>query len=101
MKKQSKTKWDRVDAIKDHEIDYSDNPKLTPEFFRSAVRWPGKKELISLRVDPDVLAFFRKQGRGYQTTINLLLRKYMESQTAGTRAFGFSRTTRRSREKSR
>jgi uncharacterized protein (DUF4415 family) len=32
-----------------------------------------------LRVDPDVLAFFRKQGRGYQTVINAVLRKYMEA----------------------
>lgn len=83
MKKQSKTNWDRIDRIKDEEIDYSDNPKLTPEFFQTGIRWPGKKELISLRVDPDVLAFFRNQGKGYQTTINLLLRKYMQSQTAG------------------
>jgi uncharacterized protein (DUF4415 family) len=32
-----------------------------------------------LRVDPDVLTFFRKQGRGYQTVINAVLRKYMEA----------------------
>ena len=82
MKKQSKTNWDRIDGLRDRDIDYSDNPKLTPEFFQKAVRWPGKKELISLRVDPDVLAFFRKQGKGYQTTINILLRRYMESQSS-------------------
>jgi len=67
--------------MRDEDIDYSENPRLTPEFFRNAMRWPGKKELISLRLDPDVLAFFRRQGKGYQTTINLLLRKYMEAQT--------------------
>jgi uncharacterized protein (DUF4415 family) len=80
MKKQSKTNWERIDSLKDQEIDYSDNPQLTAAFFEKAVRWPGNKELISLRLDPDVLAFFRRQGRGYQTTINILLRRYMEAQ---------------------
>jgi|SRR5579859_2681572 len=80
MKRQSKTNWDKVDALRDAEIDYSDNPRLTSAFFEKAVRWPGNKELISLRLDPDVLTFFRKQGKGYQTTINLLLRRYMEAQ---------------------
>lgn len=80
MSKQSKTNWDHIDTLRDEDIDYSDNPKLTPGFFEESVRWPGHKELISLRVDPDVLAFFRQQGKGYQTVINALLRKYMEAQ---------------------
>jgi len=80
MSKPSKTNWDRVDALQDQDIDYSDSPKLTPDFFAKATRWPGNKELISLRLDPDVLAFFRNQGRGYQTVINTLLRRYMEAQ---------------------
>lgn len=79
MSKQSKTNWDRVDALRDEDIDYSDIPSLTSDFFDQAVQWPGNKELISLRLDPDVLAFLRKQGKGYQTTINILLRKYMEA----------------------
>ena len=33
-----------------------------------------------MRLDPDVLLFFKKQGKGYQTMINALLRKYMEAQ---------------------
>lgn len=97
MKKQSKTNWERVDALTDEDIDYSDNPRLTPEFFQNAIRWPGKKELISLRVDPDVLAFLRKQGKGYQTTINILLRKYMESQTG--KASGDLSTSARARSR--
>jgi uncharacterized protein (DUF4415 family) len=80
MRKQSKTNWDRVDSLKESEIDYSDSSKLGSDFFAKAVRWPGAKQLISLRLDPDILAFFKKQGRGYQTTINALLRRYMEAQ---------------------
>jgi uncharacterized protein (DUF4415 family) len=39
---------------------------------------PPSREAISLRVDPDVLAYFRKDGPGYQTRINAVLRAYME-----------------------
>lgn len=95
MKKPSRTKWEEIDSLKDEEIDYSDNPKLDAGFFARAVRWPGNKELISLRLDPDVLAFFKKQGKGYQTTINSLLRKYMEAQTTQVAGNAFSGTRRK------
>ncbi len=77
----SGTDWKRIDAMRDADIDYSDNPKLGPDFFANAILWPGPKQQITLRIDPDVLKFFRKHGRGYQTTINAVLRKYMEAQT--------------------
>ncbi len=64
--------------MKDEDIDYSDIPPLDVRFFKEAVIWPGHKQQITLRLDPDVLAFFRKHGKGYQTTINAVLRKYME-----------------------
>jgi uncharacterized protein (DUF4415 family) len=79
-KRQSKTDWKRIDALRDEDIDLSDSPELGPEFFANAILWPGPKRQITLRLDPDVLKFFRKQGRGYQTTINAVLRKYMEAQ---------------------
>ncbi|HEV2990619.1 MAG TPA: BrnA antitoxin family protein [Candidatus Angelobacter sp.] len=66
--------------MKDDEIDFSDSPEIDESFLSKAFLWPGPKELISLRRDREVLAFFRKQGKGYQTTINALLRKYMEAQ---------------------
>jgi BrnA antitoxin of type II toxin-antitoxin system len=37
------------------------------------------KNLVSLRVDQDVLAWFRKQGKGYLTRMNAVLRSYMEA----------------------
>ncbi|MBZ5571066.1 MAG: BrnA antitoxin family protein [Acidobacteriia bacterium] len=77
-KKRSKTNWKRVDALRDSGIDLSDIPELGAEFFSKAIRWPGKKKQITLRLDPDTLAFFRKHGKGYQTTINAVLRKYVE-----------------------
>jgi uncharacterized protein (DUF4415 family) len=78
-KKQSRTDWKRVDAMRDEDIDFSDIPELGPDFFANAILWPGPKKQITLRIDPDVLTFFRKHGRGYQSTINAVLRKYMEA----------------------
>jgi uncharacterized protein (DUF4415 family) len=78
-KKRSKTDWKRIDAMRDEDIDFSEIPELGPDFFARAIIWPGPKKQITLRVDPDVLTFFRKQGRGYQTVINAVLRKYMEA----------------------
>jgi uncharacterized protein (DUF4415 family) len=42
---------------------------------------PKRKEHTNLRLDADVLAFFRRQGRGYQTKINAVLRSYVEQMT--------------------
>jgi uncharacterized protein (DUF4415 family) len=79
MRKRSRTNWKRLDRLSDRQIDYSEIGELQPDFFSKAIRWPGKKKQITLRLDPDVLAFFRKGGRGYQTTINAVLRKYIEA----------------------
>jgi uncharacterized protein (DUF4415 family) len=78
----SQTDWKRIDAMKDEDIDFSDIPEVTPEMFARAVRRrnfkpiPRKKQL-TLRVDSDVVDWYKKQGRGYQTRINSLLRAYM------------------------
>ena len=80
MKKRSKTNWEQIDLEKDAEIDFSDNPRLGKAFFAEAIRWPGHKQQITLRLDPDVLKFFKKQGKGYQTAINSVLRHYMDVQ---------------------
>ena len=80
--KKSETDWKRIDAMKDEDIDLSDIPEVTPEMFARAVRRrnfkpiPRKKQL-TLRVDSDVVDWYKKQGRGYQTRINSLLRAYM------------------------
>jgi uncharacterized protein (DUF4415 family) len=78
-KTQSKTDWNRIDSLRDEDIDYSDIPKQGADFFKNAIIWPGPKKQITLRLDPDVLTFFRKQGRGYQSAINAVLRKYVEA----------------------
>lgn len=70
--------------MQDAEIDFSDAPEITPEMFATAVVKRGlqpvpAKRLLTLRVDDDVLAWFKSQGRGYQTRINTLLRAYMDA----------------------
>jgi uncharacterized protein (DUF4415 family) len=84
ISKQSLTDWKRLDAIQDEEIDFSDVPEITPELFASAVVRRGLKpktvkKQVTIRLDEDVLRWFREQGKGYQTRINALLRAYMEA----------------------
>ena len=50
------------------------------DWTKATVVMPPTKSAISLRLDTDVLAFFKAQGRGYQTRINAVLRSYMEAQ---------------------
>jgi uncharacterized protein (DUF4415 family) len=82
--RKSQTDWKRLKATTDKEINLSDIPALTPEMFAHALVRRGlkpviRKSQITLRVDGDVLEWFKKQGRGYQTQINALLRAYMEA----------------------
>lgn len=76
----SRTDWDRVDAMTDEEIDTSDIPPLDETFFAEAeLRMPQPKPSITIRIDPDVLDWFKSQGKGYQTRINAVLRRYVEA----------------------
>jgi len=81
---QSETNWERVRNMKDEDIDFSDIPQITPEMFANAVirknfKVITRKSQLTLRIDQDVIEFFKAQGRGYQTKINQLLRAYMEA----------------------
>ncbi|MGY6661185.1 MAG: BrnA antitoxin family protein [Glycocaulis sp.] len=70
-----------IEAIPDEEIDFSDIPELTEEDFARGVWHTGHgKQQVTVRLDKDVLAFFKKGGRGYQTRINAALRAFMEAQ---------------------
>ncbi|MEJ7747060.1 MAG: BrnA antitoxin family protein [Luteimonas sp.] len=67
-------------ALPDSEIDYSDIPPLTEAFWQNAVPNPyfkPVKQSTTVRIDADVLAWLRAQGRGYQTRINAILRSEM------------------------
>lgn len=75
---------DRLRRMRDEDIDLSDIPEIPPEMFARAVVRKGmkpveRKKQLTLRLDADVLEWFRAQGRGYQTKINALLRAYMDA----------------------
>jgi uncharacterized protein (DUF4415 family) len=67
-------------AKPDSGIDYSDIPRLTEEFWSNAVRNPFYRPIkrqLTVRLDADVIAWLRRQGKGYQTRLNHLLRAAM------------------------
>ena len=87
MKKNSTSKklgtdFKRLDTMTDAEIDFSDIPEMTPEMFAKGIIRRGLKPItkhqLTLRLDSDVIEWFRGQGNGYQTKMNALLRAYME-----------------------
>lgn len=97
-KKSIKSDLARVDRIKDAEIDYSDIPPLDKSFFTKAAQaWPPAKQQLTIRLDADVLAWLKANGRGYQTRINRILRSAMESQPRRVRATPAPKKNTRSR----
>ncbi|MDD1413747.1 BrnA antitoxin family protein [Dolichospermum sp. ST_con] len=70
--------------MKDSDIDYTDVPATDTDFWEDAtVNIPPVKVPVTLRLDPNVLAWYKQQvPRGYQTLINNVLQKYMTEHQA-------------------
>jgi uncharacterized protein (DUF4415 family) len=51
---------------------------LDVDWSKAVLVMPRRKEAISIRLDEDVLSFFKSMGSGYQTRINAVLRHFME-----------------------
>ncbi|MCX5722254.1 MAG: BrnA antitoxin family protein [Nitrospirae bacterium] len=78
--KRSRTNWGKIDALRDKDIDFSDIPEQDKAFFkRAALKLPEAKTAVTIRLDRQVLDWFKAKGPGYQTRINALLRAYMEA----------------------
>lgn len=80
----SRTDWKRVDRTRDEDIDFSDLPEISPEMFaraiiRKGLKPAGRKSQITLRIDSDVLEWFRAKGSGYQSQMNAILRAYKDA----------------------
>ena len=88
MLRASRTDWARVGALRDLDIktgrDHpeADSAHIIRGIVRQGLKAPSSKESISLRVDPEVLGWFRAQGRGWQTKMNAVLRAYKEAASA-------------------
>jgi uncharacterized protein (DUF4415 family) len=70
--------------MKDEDIDLSDLPEIPPEKFAQALVRRGlkpvvRKSQITLRIDADVLEWFREKGTGYQSQMNAVLRAYKDA----------------------
>ena len=74
-------------ALRDSQIDLSDAPEIR-DWSRAVVGrfYRPIKKSLTIRLDADVLAWLKAQGRGYQTRINKLLRVAMETQSRRRRA---------------
>ena len=71
----SRKRLEEIAAIPDSEI-----PELEPDFWKNAkVVFPEPKKVVTIRIDRDVLDWFKKGGKGYQSRMNAVLRSYMES----------------------
>ena len=82
-KRTGKTDWARVDALTEKELERSISANADADV---AVDWttarlvmPRRKESVHLRIDPDVLVWYRQQGQRYLTRMNAVLRNYMEA----------------------
>lgn len=76
----SKKRLKELEAIKDKDIDTSDIPELGEWFWKDAkVEFPAEKIHTTIRLDKDVVNWFKKKGRGYQTRMNAVLRTYMNA----------------------
>jgi len=75
-----KRRLEKLSRRPDEKIDTFDLPELTEKFWQNAVRNPfyrPVKQQLTLRLDADIIAWLRRQGRGYQTRANALLRDAM------------------------
>ena len=80
MQKPSKTDWERLSAMMDEEIDYSDIPPLTEAFFeRAQVRCPGSRVTITMELDSDILEWFKSEGEDWEERVQAALRIYVEA----------------------
>jgi uncharacterized protein (DUF4415 family) len=73
--------WEEAKAMPDEDIDLSDMPERTTGWRRVSELVPAEnKQQITLRLDADLIAFFRATGRRYQSRINAALREYVTAQ---------------------
>jgi len=80
LNKKQKAEIAALRGRSDKKIDYSDIAQLSEGFFKNAIRgqfYKPTKTSTTLRIDADVLAWLRTQGKGYQSRINAILRREM------------------------
>jgi uncharacterized protein (DUF4415 family) len=85
-RRKGRTDWARFDRLVDEDIAkaVANDPDAAPidiDWSDAVLIVPAKKKAISIRVDEDVLDFFKREGEGYQRRINAVLRSYMQQKS--------------------
>lgn len=86
-RRKGKTDWARVDAMTDEELEaaIASDPDWAEfkdvDWSDAVVVIPPRKKAISIRVDEDILDFFKREGEGYQRRMNAVLRSYMQQKS--------------------
>jgi len=86
--KKTRTDWARVDAMTEQEVEANaasdpDNPPWTEHMIAQARMVDPGKQALSIRLDRDIIDFFKHEGPGYQSRINAVLRTYVSARRAG------------------
>jgi len=81
---QDRTNWKKVDAITGSRLEASiradgDDVHGEPDWTQAVMGIPARKDHINIRVDHDVLLWFRSSGKGYQTLMNNVLRAFVQT----------------------
>ncbi len=81
---EDRSDWARVDAITEAELEEAiaqdpDADIVAPDWTRAKLVLPQPKDSIHMRVDPEVLAWYKQRGRGYLTRMHAVLRAYYEA----------------------
>jgi len=77
--------WEKAAAMTEAEIEATiaadpDEADMVIDWDNISIELPKPKAVLNMRIDQDILDFFRKTGKGYQTRINAILRAYVEQQ---------------------
>jgi uncharacterized protein (DUF4415 family) len=81
MSNTSRTDWSKIDAMTDEDIDTSDIPPLSEEFFASSkLRLPLSQATVAVRIDNETLEWFQGQGKEAEKHMAAALRIYAEAQ---------------------
>ncbi len=80
---EDQSNWEALENMTEEELEarIASDPDadFETDWSTTMTHFPWEKEKISLRVDGDILEWFRKQGKGYQTRMNAVLRAYMDA----------------------
>jgi uncharacterized protein (DUF4415 family) len=81
---EDRTNWRKAKAMTGKKLEASiradvDDIRSDPDWSKAVMGVPAPKDHINIRVDHDVLQWFRASGRGYQTLMNNVLRAFVQS----------------------